>query len=123
MNLRGTTAIDSEVHVAPEDTILIADGGFLQKPALAPLWDLVIYLHVEVADVLRRGTTRDQAWMDSAEAAAERYRTYYIPGEELYLAEVRPVEKADIVVDNRDFRAPRITRDRPAGIAGRPGRA
>jgi uridine kinase len=112
MDFSGRTPTDSGVHVAPDDAILVADGGFLQKPALSPHWDLCVYLHIEVADVLRRGTIRDQAWMDSAEAAAARYRTYYIPGEELYLAEVRPAEQADIVIDNRDFDAPRIVRDR-----------
>jgi uridine kinase len=66
-----------------------------------------------VSEVLRRGTIRDQAFMESAEAAAHRYRTYYIPGEELYLAEVRPAERADIVVDNHDFAAPRIIAQRP----------
>jgi uridine kinase len=113
MDFSGRTPIDSEVHVAQEDAILLADGGFLQKPALARHWDLRVYLHIEVADVLHRGPIRDQAWMDSAEAAAERYRSYYIPGEELYLAEVRPAEQADIVIDNRDFEAPRILRDLP----------
>jgi uridine kinase len=112
MDFSGRTPIDSGLKVAPDHAILVADGGFLQKPALASHWDLRVYLHIEVADVLLRGTTRDQAWMESAEAAAERYRTYYIPGEELYLAEVRPAERADIVIDNRDFDAPRI-RDRP----------
>ena len=63
--------------------------------------------------MLHRGTARDQAWMDSAEAAAERYRSYYIPGEELYLAEVRPAERADIVIDNRHFAEPRVIRDLP----------
>ena len=58
------------------------------------------------------GTARDQAWMDSAEQAADRYRTYYIPGELRYLDEVRPAERADIVVDNRDFAFPRIIRSR-----------
>lgn len=111
MDLSGRTLIDSGVHVTSDDAILVADGGFLQKPALSRHWDLRVYLHIEVADVLRRGTLRDQAWMDSAEAAAERYRTYYIPGEELYLAQIRPAERADIVIDNRDFEAPRIMRD------------
>jgi len=37
----------------------------------------------------------------------------YIPGEELYLAEIRPVERADIVIDNRNFEVPRIMRDLP----------
>ena len=110
MDLRGRAPIDSGVHLAPDDAILLADGGFLQKPVLFQHWDLRVYLHVEVADVLSRGTIRDQAWMDSAEAAAERYRSYYIPGEERYLAEIRPVERADIVIDNRDFEAPRIMR-------------
>ncbi|MEU7868612.1 uridylate kinase [Dactylosporangium sp. NPDC049140] len=110
MDFSGRTPVDSGVHVAPDDAILVADGGFLQKPALFRHWDLRVYVHIEVADVLHRGTARDQAWMVSAEAAAERYRTYYIPGEELYLAEVRPAERADIVIDNRDFDAPRIVR-------------
>ncbi|WP_328473061.1 uridylate kinase [Actinoplanes sp. NBC_00393] len=110
MDFSGRTPIDSGIHRAPGDAILVADGGFLQKPALAPHWDLRIYLHISGADVLRRGTERDQAWMDSPEAAAERYRTYYIPGEQLYLAEVRPADQADIVIDNRDFAAPRILR-------------
>ncbi|WP_426506061.1 uridylate kinase [Dactylosporangium sp. McL0621] len=110
MDLSGRTPVDSGVHVAPDDAILVADGGFLQKPALFRHWDLRVYVHIEVADVLHRGTARDQAWMASAEAAAERYRTYYIPGEELYLAEVRPAGRADIVIDNRNFDAPRIVR-------------
>jgi uridine kinase len=115
MDFSGRTPLDSGVHVAPDDMILVADGGFLQKPDLARHWDLCVYLHIEVADVLRRGTVRDQAWMDSAEAAAQRYRTYYIPGEELYLAEIHPAGQADIVIDNRDFAAPRIMRDSSQG--------
>jgi uridine kinase len=108
MDFNGQTPIDSGVQVSPDDAILIADGGFLQKPALAAHWDLVVYLHIEAAEVLRRGTIRDQAWMDSTEAAAERYRSYYIPGEELYLAEIHPTARADIVIDNQDFDMPRI---------------
>jgi uridine kinase len=110
MDFSGRTPIDSGVQVAPDDAILVADGGFLQKAALSRHWDLRVYLHIETAEVLRRGTIRDQAWMDSAEAAAARYRMYYIPGEELYLAEIRPAERADIVIDNRDFEAPCIMR-------------
>lgn len=113
MDFSGRTPVDSGVRVAPDDAILVADGGFLQKPVLSHHWDLRIYLHIEVAEVLRRGTIRDRAWMESAQAAAARYRTYYIPGEELYLAEIRPAERADIVIDNHDFEAPRILRDPP----------
>ncbi|MEV4349918.1 uridylate kinase [Actinoplanes sp. NPDC049596] len=110
MDFSGRTPVDSGRHVAAPDAILVADGGFLQKPALAPHWDLVVYLHIEVADVMRRGPIRDLAWMASAAAAEARYRDYYVPGEQLYLAEIGPAERADIVIDNRDFDAPRITR-------------
>jgi uridine kinase len=113
MDFSGRTSIDSGVHVTSDDAILVADGGFLQKPDLSRHWDLLVYLHIEVADVLHRGTIRDQAWMDSAEAAADRYRSYYIPGEELYLAEIHPAEQADILIDNRDFEAPCIMRGLP----------
>jgi uridine kinase len=113
MDFSGRTSIDSGVQVGPDDAILVADGGFLQKPALASQRDLVVYLHIEVADVLRRGPIRDQAWLDSAEAAAERYRSYYIPGEQLYLAEIGPAVRADILINNQDFDAPRILRSRP----------
>ena len=111
MDFSGRTPIDSGVHVAPDDAILVADGVFIQKPDLSRHWDLRVYLHIELADVLRRGTIRDRVWHDSAEAAAQRYRSYYIPGEELYLAEIRPAERADILIDNSDFEAPRIMRD------------
>lgn len=109
----GALPIDSGVHVSPDDAILVADSGFPQKPALTRHWDLRVYLHVEVADVLHRGTIRDRAFMDSAQAAAERYRAYYIPGEQLYLADAHPAERADIVIDNRNFDAPRIMRGLP----------
>ncbi|MFC3738703.1 nucleoside/nucleotide kinase family protein, partial [Paractinoplanes deccanensis] len=106
MDLSGHTPVDSVPHEAPADAILVADSGFPLRPALAPHWDLTVYLHIDLADVLHRGTRRDKAWMASAEAAAERYRTYYIPGEQLYLAEANPAGRADIVIDNRDFAAP-----------------
>jgi uridine kinase len=113
MDFSGRTPLDSAVQVAPHDAILLADGCFLQKPPLYDHWDLRIYLHIEPADVLRRGTARDQVFMASSEAAEARYRMYYIPGELLYLADVHPADRADIVLDNRDFEAPRIVRDLP----------
>jgi uridine kinase len=87
-------------EVAAEDAILLADGVFLQRPELAGCWDLVIYLRISLAESLRRGIERDAGWMGSAEEAERRYRSKYLPGEERYLAEVRPEDRADIVVDS-----------------------
>lgn len=118
MDFSGRHPIDEPAQVAPADAIVVTDSGFPLKPELYDDWDLRIYLDIDFADVQRRGTERDAVWMESAEQAAERYRTYYVPGEQLYVAEVRPAERADIVVDNRDFAAPRILADRTG--AGKP---
>jgi uridine kinase len=44
--------------------------------------------------------------MDSVQAAAERYRHYYIPAERMYDAEVDPRSHADVIIDNRDVANP-----------------
>ena len=83
-------------------------GVVLQRPELDPYWDLRVYVDVGFAEVLRRGTARDQQWMDSAAAAEHRYRTKYIPGEQRYMDEVRPRDRAQVVVGNEDVTAPTL---------------
>ncbi|MGC4944225.1 uridine kinase [Kribbella sp. DT2] len=106
----GRALAEASVHTAAPDAVLVADGAFLQVPALIDHWDLRIYVDVSFDEVLRRGTARDQAWMTSAAAAAERYRSRYIPGERLYVDQIRPRSRAQIVVDNEDPARPRIAR-------------
>jgi len=101
---------DIPVLTASPDAVLVADGGFLQVPALVDHWDLRIYLYVGWDVVLRRGAARDQAWMESAAAAEERYRTRYIPGERMYVDEIQPRSLAQIVVDTEDPDRPKIIR-------------
>ena len=96
---RYRNAIGAPEQLAPDDAILLADGVFLQRPELDAYWDLRIYLHIEAAESLRRGVERDRHWMGGAEEAERRYRTKYLPGEQRYLAEVRPRERAQIVID------------------------
>jgi uridine kinase len=102
--------LDLGIATAAPDAILIADGAFLQRPELNNYWDLRIYVHVTFETVLRRGTARDAAWMDSQEAAAHRYRTRYIPGERLYVDQVNPAGRAQLVIDNENPANPTLTR-------------
>jgi uridine kinase len=95
-------------RTAPEDAILLADGVFLQRPELDRFWDLRIYLDIGLEESLRRGVDRDQHWMGGAAEAEHRYRTKYLPGEQRYLTEVRPRDRAHIVVDTTDRARPRI---------------
>jgi uridine kinase len=103
------TVLDSPIQTAATDAILVADGAFLQRPELDAYWDLRIYLDISFETVLRRGAARDAAWMDSLAAAEHRYRTRYIPGEQLYVDQVRPAERAQLVVNNEDPSNPTVT--------------
>jgi uridine kinase len=102
MDPSARTALETPVRVALDDAVLLADGAFLQRPELDDYWDLRVYVDVSFDEVLRRGIERDQQWMTSAAAAEHRYLTKYIPGERLYVDEIRPRERAQIVVNNED---------------------
>jgi uridine kinase len=108
MDLPARTAVDGTLLLAPDDAVLLADGAFLQRPELDPYWDLRIYVDVSFDEVLRRGIARDQQWMGSAAEAERRYRTKYIPGERRYVDEVRPRDRAQVVVGNEDVQAPSL---------------
>ena len=106
----GAVVTDPPVQEAPDDAILLADGVFLQRPELDELWDLRIYVHVTSAESLRRGIERDRHWMGSAAEAETRYLSKYLPGEQRYLAEVGPRDRAQIVIDNADPARPCLIR-------------
>jgi uridine kinase len=108
LDYAASSEVDSPEETAPEDAILVTDGGFLLRPELAGWWDFRIFVHIDFELVLQRGAARDQSWMPSLAAARDRYRKRYIPGEKLYLRRVRPHDHADVVVDNSDFAAPRL---------------
>jgi uridine kinase len=104
------TAPAAPAALAADDAILIGDGVFLQRPELADCWDLRIYLDVAVAESLRRGIERDRHWMGSAAEAQRRHLHRQLPGERRYRAEVRPRERADVVLDATDPACPRRMR-------------
>jgi uridine kinase len=74
---------------------LVADGVFLQRPELDDLWNLRIWVDVSFEDALERAVVRDAHLFDDVR---ERYERRYFPGQRLYLDEVDPRSRADIVV-------------------------
>jgi uridine kinase len=103
---RNQTPFPVEVQPVPTDAVLIADGAYLLRPELRDLWDFRIFVEIDFDLVLARGTARDSAWMDSAQAAAESYRRCYIPAEQMYDAQIDPRSHADVIVDNRNVSDP-----------------
>jgi uridine kinase len=109
MDPSAQTTLDTPVVVAADDAVLLADGAFLQRPELDDYWDLRIYVDITFDEVLRRGIARDQRWMTSPEAAEHRYRTKYIPGEQLYVDQIQPQTRAQLVLNNQDPTNPTLT--------------
>jgi uridine kinase len=109
-------------QIAKSDSILVFDGVFLLRPELIDLWDFRIFLFVDYAEVLRRVAVRDRELFGSSEAALDRYRTRYIPGQMIYFMTVRPWTLADIVLDNSIPASPVILSavSRPQGASARP---
>ena len=109
-----TFDLDSDVFIyeplrdASSGSILLFDGIFLFRPELNDFWDFRIFLHIGFDEMLRRARLRDTARFGTPEAVEQRYRTRYIPGQQLYLQSVEPEKLADVVVDNNDVARPRV---------------
>ena len=87
---------------APAGAVLVLDGLFLHRDELAGSWDLSVFLDVPFAVSAARTAARDAT--DPADPRQPRH----IGGQLLYFAACSPAGRADIVVDNADWAAPRV---------------
>ena len=86
--------------------MLLLDGVFLLRPELIDHWDLTVFVSAAFDQTLDRARIRDLVLLGSAAEVERRFRTRYIPAQELYFAEARPADHADITVHNDDPRLP-----------------
>jgi uridine kinase len=91
---------------AASDAVLIVDGVFAFRPEIKHHWDFRVWLDIDPAMSVRRGTRRDEAWAGPEAEAVHRER--YLVAERLYIDEVDPIRFADVVIDNTSFDRPRI---------------
>jgi hypothetical protein len=61
-------------------------------------------------EIVRRAEVRDREQFGGLEAVRSRYRTRYIPCQELYFSRCAPQEFADVVIDNTDTDDPKPVR-------------
>jgi uridine kinase len=97
----------SVVVDAPNDAVLVVDGVFGMRPEYDEYWDLRIWLRAEPTVSIARGIARD-AELEGYEEALRLHTTRYSIGEQLYVDEVNPSNKASIVIDNTDVEHPAI---------------
>jgi uridine kinase len=94
---------------APDDAILIVDSVFALRPEYDSHWDFRFWLEVEPEVAIARGIARDLDTEGIDEATRVR-RDRYGPAKDIYIAEARPLSKADLVIDNNDYPRPKILR-------------
>ena len=99
-DVRTDRPVGGDVRAAPVDAVLVMDGVFLLRPELRDAWEFALFVRVSPEETLRRALVRDLGLFGSAEEVERRYRTRYLPGQQLYLDEARPLEHADAVVLN-----------------------
>jgi uridine kinase len=95
-------------EVAAKNAILVFDGVFLLRPEIANLWDYHIYVDIDFEDGLRRAMERDLPLFGSRESTKARYLKRYYPGQRLYLEEMRPKQRANVILDNTDLHHPKL---------------
>jgi len=94
--------------IMPDDGVLIVDGVFALRPELNGAWDFRVWLTVDPDVALRRGVARDTAMEGGAVAAEELHRDRYNVAEMIYVDEVDPSTRAEVVVENTSFDLPRV---------------
>jgi uridine kinase len=101
------TGIDHRHRIveAPVDSVLIVDSVFGMRPQYNDFWDFRIWLDVPAELALIRGIARDER-REGADEAERVHRDRYHAAELLYIAEVDPRARADVVIDNSDFASP-----------------
>ena len=105
-DLETDARLEVEPELVPAGAMIIIDGSFLQKPELRGLWDEMIFVRTSQRTARERAARRDAELFGSAVAAERMYAVRYHPACDLYLAEVDPISRAGIVIDNDDLEHP-----------------
>ncbi len=88
-----------------EDTVVILEGVLLYREPLDHFFNYRIFLDISFAEVLNRAKIRDVP--KYGQEFIQRYRQKYIPIQQKYLDLWRPMDRADLIINNTDFFYPK----------------
>ena len=88
--------------------VLLIEGIFLFQPKLADYFDFKIYLDVSPNETIKRAITRDKYRFGKAKEVTERYQSKYNKGQRLHRKLHKPLELADLIIDNNDWKNPKL---------------
>jgi uridine kinase len=105
---RTDRAVDTPPRVAADHAVLLFDGVFLQRPELEGLWDLTVWVDAPFDITVERAIARDVGNGGDARVTRGKYASRYVPGQQLYMRECRPRERADILFGNAYLEHPTV---------------
>ncbi|GAB1640161.1 hypothetical protein KRMM14A1259_05840 [Krasilnikovia sp. MM14-A1259] len=105
-DLKTDTMLEPEPSTAEAETVVVVDGLFLHRDELAAAWDFSVFLDVPFPVTAERMAHRDGTHPDPEHPTMRRY----VEGQRIYFRTCFPHQRAGILIDNRDFDAPRIVR-------------
>lgn len=102
-----TDRYENERHYRIDNgTIVLLEGVLLFREPLVEYLDYRIFLEIGFDEVLRRAAIRDVP--KYGYSFLEKYKQKYIPVQQKYIAEWKPAEQADAVLQNKDFLHPAL---------------
>ena len=104
-------SIDRREIELNSQSIILFDGIFMNRNELFKYWDFSVFLDVNFENVIKRAIKRDSKLFGNEEEIKFRYLNRYIPGQEIYLNECNPIERANIVIDNNDWNNPKLLKE------------
>ena len=115
---RHDNQIQQEKRQSEKNAILLFDGVFLLRDELIGYWDYTVFVDATFDVTLRRALARDIKLFGTAAEVESRYKRRYIPGQQIYLNVCRPIERADIVIDNNEPNNPALAWNEGKALAG-----
>jgi uridine kinase len=82
--------------------VVLAEGIFLFKPQYRKYFDLAIWIDCSFATALARAIERAQEGFSAANTIAA-YDTIYFPAQRIHLAQDKPRENADLILENDTY--------------------
>ncbi|MEO5767646.1 MAG: hypothetical protein ABIS92_04790 [Polyangia bacterium] len=116
--------LDGQRRISFEGANLaLLEGVFALRIPSAAANAAVIYLRTSFAAAERRVVARDTARGRSADDVNHRIHARYFPAQERYLAACDPVARADVLIDNEDWRSPSLLRNDADALRSKLGRS
>jgi uridine kinase len=116
-DFRTDKAVESAWQVASLHAILLFEGVFLHRVQLRDYWDFSIFVDADFDHTLQRAQERDRQLFGSAESTREMYLQRYIPGQQIYLEEEKPRQRANVVFRNNEIHNPELEINKTANTA------